>query len=179
MSLERRRRERRRGLLLRWLVLLACLAIVVLAVLIGVRGCGQEVGGQTTDTHTTTNTTTSGSSTSTDVSRGTTTTSRNEGSVATSAVEVATKSSPDVTVAEYDPSEPGDSRVAGTFYGPINTAFAGLTMFRRKCLSHLLRRGTDPVGSAGFMEVWPDGRRHQRGAAVPDRDRVDGAAVHL
>ncbi len=130
MSLERRRRERRRGLLLRWLVLLACLAIVVLAVLIGVRGCGQEVDGQTTDTHTTTNTTTSGSSTSTDVSRGTTTTSRNEGSVATSAVEVATKSSPDVTVAEYDPSEPGDSRVAGTFYGPINTAFAGLTMFR-------------------------------------------------
>jgi len=38
--------------------------------------------------------------------------------------------SPDTTVADYDPTEPGDVRVAGSFYGPIQTGFEGLTMFR-------------------------------------------------
>ncbi len=39
-------------------------------------------------------------------------------------------SNPNTTVAEYDASEPGDVRVAGTFYGPLQTSFEGLTTFR-------------------------------------------------
>ena len=44
-SLERRRRERRRRFVLRWLVLLGCVAIVVLAVFIALRGCGSDATG--------------------------------------------------------------------------------------------------------------------------------------
>jgi hypothetical protein len=127
VSLERRRRQRRRRVVLRWLVLLACIAIIVLVVLFALRGCGPEAGGSGGDGQTTMGTSTSqstgttGASSSTDTteSSGTTTTSGTSG-----------PSGPNTTVAAYDPTQPGDTRVAGTFYGPINTAFAGLTMFR-------------------------------------------------
>ncbi len=38
--------------------------------------------------------------------------------------------SPDTTVAVAHAGQPGDKRVPGSFYGPINTEFEGLTMFR-------------------------------------------------
>ncbi len=122
---ERRRRERRRRLLLRWLVLLACLVIVVLIVLFALRSCGNDTtgpdgGGQST---------TSSNSESTDSSNSSDTT---EGAGSTSTSEPSTLPGSPVTVAPGtgDPDEPGDTRVAGTFYGPINTTFPGLTMFR-------------------------------------------------
>jgi outer membrane protein assembly factor BamB len=44
-SLGQRRRDKRRRIMMRWLVLLACLAIVALVVLIAVRSCGDGTGG--------------------------------------------------------------------------------------------------------------------------------------
>ena len=122
---ERRRRERRRRVLLRWLVLLACVAIALLVVLIAVRGCGDDTTGAE-GTTTTTTSESSGQTTSTEGSETTVTTDGLDIS------ELINPSSPNTTVApgEGDPDEPGDTRKAGTFYGPIQTEFEGLTMFR-------------------------------------------------
>ena len=126
-TVERRRRERRRRILLRWLVLLACAAIIALVALIVVRGCGDDTSGTTTDGRTTTTTATTEGGSSTETS-GVTDSTDGPGSTDTTGVSGA--SSPNTTIAEYDPTEPGDTRIPGTFYGPINTTFEGLTMFR-------------------------------------------------
>jgi len=132
-SYERRRRQRRRRFVLRWSVLLGAVAVIVLVILFAVRGCGSEAGGGATDTSTTAATDTTGitgSSGTTDTSGTTTSTIGVSGTVGNSGGEGF--SSPDTTVApgKGDPSQPGDTRIPGTFYGPINTTFAGLTMFR-------------------------------------------------
>jgi outer membrane protein assembly factor BamB len=125
---ERRRRERRRRLVLRWLVLVACMAIAVLAILIAVHGRGDDDGtagsGSSTSTTATESSSSTGSSGSTDSAS---TTDEPDG---TTTSATAGTSSPNTTIATYNAAEPGDTRVAGTFYGPINTAFEGLTTFR-------------------------------------------------
>ena len=111
-----RRRELRRRLVLRWLVVIACVAIAALIVLIAVRGCGTNAnGGGSTTTGTSIDSGGTDTSGTTEVTESTTT---------------IMKDSPNTTVAEYDPTEPRDERVAGTFYGPVNKAFEGLTTFR-------------------------------------------------
>ena len=128
---ERRRRERRRRLILRWLVLLGCLAVVVLAVLLAVRG--REDEGQTQSATTARSSQATLSSTGPGGSQ-----TSNAASPSTSATESSTTSSlpgfasPNSTVAPGQGSrdEPGDKRTPGTFYGPIQTAFEGLSMFR-------------------------------------------------
>ncbi len=131
VGIERRRRARRRRILLRWLTLLGVIAVIVLGILLGLRGCGDDSGavgaaGQTTSSskpgasgsgETSTTQEGSGSTDSTDPSDTTATTG-------------AAAQGPITTVADYDPTQPGDTRVAGTFYGPIQTTFEGLTMFR-------------------------------------------------
>jgi len=119
---ERRRRERRRRVVLRWLVLIACIAIAVLAILIALRDGGDETEGVST-TGTSVGTTGTGTE-STDTSDTST-----DGISSTSTTSTSV-SSPGTTVAGYNPAEPGDDRIPGTFYGPINTAFEGLTTFR-------------------------------------------------
>jgi len=129
---ERRRRERRRRLLLRWLVLLACVALLVLALLFALRGCGGENGTTGTATSAARTTSTAGPRTS-QANSGTTGGSQSgQGSLSSTTSAPTHISSPDTTVApgQGNPEEPGDVRVPGTFYGPIQTAFAGLTMFR-------------------------------------------------
>jgi hypothetical protein len=123
---ERRRHERRRRVLLRWLVLLACVAIILLVVLIAARGCGDNKTGVDGTTTTTTTSEGSGQTTSTEGSETTVTTGGLDIS------ELMNPSSPNTTVApgEGNPDEPGDIRKAGSFYGPIQTKFEGLTMFR-------------------------------------------------
>jgi hypothetical protein len=140
-AVERRRRERRRRVLLRWLTLAACVAIVLLAAFLVVRGCGDETTGPG-DTNTTASTTEGGedgNSSEPSGSTGSTGSSENEGlsegsdpSESTDTTGNSAGSGPIVTVppGQGDPNEPGDVRVAGTFYGPINTTFEGLTMFR-------------------------------------------------
>jgi hypothetical protein len=64
VGLERQRRVRRRRLVLRWLVLLACIAIIVLAVLIGLRSCGGAGTTDGSDRSTTTTSQGTGASTS-------------------------------------------------------------------------------------------------------------------
>jgi hypothetical protein len=105
--------------------MLACIAIILLVVLIAVRGCGDGAtgsGGPTT-------TTTSANSGGTESTESPETTATSEG---LDISEIMDPSSPNTTVApgEGDPDEPGDIRKAGTFYGPIQTKFEGLTMFR-------------------------------------------------
>ncbi|OFW61179.1 MAG: hypothetical protein A2133_10735 [Actinobacteria bacterium RBG_16_64_13] len=122
-TIERRRRVRRRRILLRWLVLLACIAIIALVALIVARGCGGDTGTTGGNGETTTTSTSEGSE-STD----TTETTESSGETTTSVG--SNPSSPNTTVGVYDPSQPGDTRIAGSFYGPIQTTFEGLTMFR-------------------------------------------------
>jgi hypothetical protein len=59
-GMERRRRQRRRRLMLRWLTLLGVIVVIVLAVLLGIRGCGDDTqsgaGNQTTTSGKTTTT---------------------------------------------------------------------------------------------------------------------------
>jgi len=129
-SIERRRRERRRRLLLRWLVLVACLAIIVLVVLIALRGCDQDTGVPAGDGQTVTSTVAPAGSAGTGASDGGDGAAAGEGPDSTGTTGVPVGSGPNTTVAEYDPAEPGDTRIPGTFYGPINTTFPGLTMFR-------------------------------------------------
>ncbi len=123
--MERRRRERRRRVLLRWLALLACAAIVVLIALLAVRGCGDGSGDPSADGGSTTSTTSENGD-----SADTSTSTDGTGSDDTDATEPALVSSSNTTVSEYNPEEPGDVRSPGSFYGPINTTFEGLIMFR-------------------------------------------------
>ncbi|MBN1629282.1 MAG: hypothetical protein JW990_05950, partial [Thermoleophilia bacterium] len=131
MSLEKRRRARRRRLVVRWLVLLACLVIIALVILLVVRGCGDDTGGTTGDGQTTS----TGASTGSTDSETSETTEGEDGSedtegTDTTAAVVAATSNTTVAPGQGDPNEPGDVRVAGTFYGPIQTSFEGLSMFR-------------------------------------------------
>ncbi len=130
--MERRRRERRRRLLLRWLVLVAFGAIVVLAVLIAIRGCGEDTTEPGSGGQTTTSSGASGSTEGTEGNEGTETTDGDGGSdgPATSGTPAVSKTITTVAPGRGDPDEPGDIRTPGSFYGPINTTFEGLTMFR-------------------------------------------------
>ncbi len=146
-SNERRRRQRRRRSVLRLLLVLICVVVVVLLVVLAVRSCGDEAGGavSTTVTSTSGDTGTSPGTESTETTsttEGTSSTEGTSGSGSTSStagvsgtvdISVSTgKASPNTTVApgKGDPDEPGDKRVPGSFYGPIQTTFEGLTMFR-------------------------------------------------
>ncbi|MFH0916644.1 MAG: PQQ-binding-like beta-propeller repeat protein [bacterium] len=130
--MERRRRQRRRRFLLRWLVLLGCVVVIVLVVLLALRGCGdgaagtQGEGSESSTTSTSQNT----GSTTTSTGAGVSTTTGVSGGAGVSADSGT--ASPNTTVAPGagDPQQPGDRRIAGSFYGPINTTFEGLTMFR-------------------------------------------------
>ncbi|MBN1629268.1 MAG: PQQ-binding-like beta-propeller repeat protein [Thermoleophilia bacterium] len=134
-SQERRRRARRRLLIVRWSALIACLVIIALAVLIGTRGCGDDASSTGEDPRTTS---TAGSSTQSTTGDGIDTTEGGAGSGDVADPEGAGTwitipvVGPDTTVApgQGRADEPGDVRVAGTFYGPIQTTFEGITMFR-------------------------------------------------
>lgn len=130
---ERRRRARRRRLLRRWLTLLACVAVVVLAIVFVARGLGSESGGAATVTSAGNSATGASGSATSKPNSGTTGGSASGNNSSSTASSLSTYiSSADTTVApgQGNPDEPGDVRVPGTFYGPIQTAFAGLTMFR-------------------------------------------------
>ena len=139
-SLERRRRQRRRRSILRLLALVASVVVVVLLVVVAVRGCGDDAGGITSTTETSTSGNTSTSTSTGDTGTTSTTGTSSSGSTSSTAgvsgtvdISVSTgKASPNTTVApgKGDPNEPGDPRVPGSFYGPIQTKFEGLTMFR-------------------------------------------------
>lgn len=132
--MERRRRERRRRLLLRWVTLVGFVVVVVLAVLLSVRGCddgmGSEAAGQTTSSSSGSSSTTGNSGSTTGGPDTTTKGESSDSSDTTGNSGGSTSLSPNTTVADYDPSQPGDERVPGSFYGPIQTSFEGLTMFR-------------------------------------------------
>lgn len=127
--------------MLRWLILLACVVIVVLIALFAIRGCG-DGGAAAGDTSSTTATTGGSEGSSTTGSSGsstTGTTAAGEGPGETSGTGVSGTAglsvdpnpvSPDTTVAVAHAGQPGDKRVPGSFYGPINTEFEGLTMWR-------------------------------------------------
>jgi outer membrane protein assembly factor BamB len=113
-DLERRRRQaRQRRRLVRWSIVLACLIVIVVVVVVALYGCSGSGGtggagsGKTTSTKAGSSSTTGGVGTSTTGGTGSTAT----------------------TIADAG-SGPGDVRTPGSFYGPINTTFAGLTMFR-------------------------------------------------
>ncbi len=134
---ERRRRQRRRRLIVRWLVLIALLVIVVLVALFAIRGCGDGAGaGDGASTSSTS--TPQGTSGTEPPSSSTTATSaapngggNGTGVSGTAGVSVDPNPvSPNTTVAVAHAGQPGDKRVPGSFYGPINTEYEGLTMFR-------------------------------------------------
>lgn len=108
------RRRRRIALGLGAAGLVAVAAVVTVIMLGG-------FGGAANGSNTSTTATGSGVTTSSD---GTVTTQETESTTTTLG------SGPNTTIAEYNSGEPGDTRVAGTFYGPIQTAFEGLTCFR-------------------------------------------------
>jgi hypothetical protein len=133
-------------------VLLACVAIVLLVVLIAVRGCGDDpTGSDGTTTTTTTTSESSGQTTSTEGSETTTTTGGLDIS------ELINPSSPNTTVApgEGDPDEPGDTRKAGSFYGPIQTEFEGLIMFRGNASRTYYGEGPVPTNPQILWEFGP------------------------
>ncbi len=63
--------------------------------------------------------------------------------------------SPNTTIAEYDPEEPGDARVAGSFYGPIQTKFEGLTCFRGNMSRTYYGQGPVPSDPAVMWRFGP------------------------
>jgi len=149
-SIERRRRDRRRRLLLRWLVLLACLVIAVLVVLFLVRGCSDDPAGPETGSQTSSETLATEEGPESDALE-TTSTAGSSGGADTTAMPnpsttVSGGSSPNTTIVEYDPGRPGDERVPGSFYGPINTTFEGLTMFRGNASRTYYGEGPVPSG---------------------------------
>jgi hypothetical protein len=110
-------RGRHRRRLLPWVIGAGIVVIASIVLLFTVRGCGSSV--EHTNTGLTVDTVSSGdsdASTTTETESTTTTTT--------------TLPSPNTTVAGYNPAEPGDVRMPGSFYGPINTTFEGLTTFR-------------------------------------------------
>jgi len=138
-SFERRRRQQRRRLLLRWLALVACAAVVVLVVLLVVRGCGDGATG-------TAGTTSTG---------GTGSTAANESTTSTEKESSPSSSNPPTTVAVGEPDQPGDERIPGTFYGPINTKFAGLTMFRGNASRTYYGEGPVPKSPSVLWKFGP------------------------
>jgi len=143
-SMERRRRVRRRRLLFRWLLLLIVAAALVAVVVFGLRACG---GDEASGTETSLSAVGSADTTDADASEGasgsemdsTTSTSGGSTTVTTGGSGVSGNAglaggappvSPNTTVAVAHAGEPGDKRVPGSFYGPINTEFEGLVMFR-------------------------------------------------
>lgn len=130
--MERRRRERRRRLLLRWLILLVCVAIVAVVIVFAMKGCGDQTGAaEGESTGVMVSVTTSEASSTTESVVSTTITSLGTGVSGTAGLAVDPNPvSPDTTVALAHLGQPGDKRVPGSFYGPINTEFEGLTMFR-------------------------------------------------
>jgi outer membrane protein assembly factor BamB len=111
----RRNKDHRR--LVFWLLIVSAVVIAGLVALLALRGCGSDVDGTGDGSTTTVETiaTVDGDTTTTEETESTTTT---------------IPTSPNTTIADYDPSEPGDVRIPGSFYGPINTTFEGLTTFR-------------------------------------------------
>jgi outer membrane protein assembly factor BamB len=98
-------------------MLAGLVVIATLVVLILIRGCGNDSGQTNAGSITTTATVNpASSSTTTETTESTTTTT--------------TIPSPNTTIVDYDPTEPGDVRIPGSFYGPINVTFEGLTTFR-------------------------------------------------
>ena len=118
-DLERRRSQaRRRRLLVRWLVVLACVVVIVVALVFALHGCsGSDGSGGSGDTSGKTTTTKSGGSSTTGGDGTATTAATADGGTSTTAGADAGL-------------QPGDVRTPGSFYGSINTKFQGLTMFR-------------------------------------------------
>lgn len=118
-DLERRRNQaRRRRLLVRWLVVLACVVVIVVALVFALHGCsGSDGSGGSGDTSGKTTTTKSGGSSTTGGDGTATTATTADGGTSTTAGADAGL-------------QPGDVRTPGSFYGSINTKFQGLTMFR-------------------------------------------------
>jgi len=118
-DLERRRNQaRRRRLLVRWLVVLACVVVIVVALVFALHGCsGSDGSGGSGDTSGKTTTTKSGGSSTTGGDGTATTAATADGGTSTTAGADAGL-------------QPGDVRTPGSFYGSINTKFQGLTMFR-------------------------------------------------
>jgi PQQ-like domain len=109
--------------------------VAVILVFFAVRGCGDEAGGAegTTTTSTGVETTTSSTERQATTTASSASTSSTAGVSGTVDIAVAAgTASPNTTVApgQGDPNEPGDKRVPGSFYGPIQTEFEGLSMFR-------------------------------------------------
>jgi hypothetical protein len=128
---EQRRKQRRRRLL--WVVAAGALVVaagLTAAVVLGVFGSGTDDGEDGTTTGTTIAAIVDDGVESTESTESTTTTAA---------------SSPNTTIAAYNPAEPGDVRVAGTFYGPINTTFEGLTAFRGNCSRTYYGEGPVPT----------------------------------
>ena len=115
-DLERRRNQaRRRRLLVRWLVVLACVVVIVVALVFALHGCsGSDGSGGSGDTSGKTTTTKSGGSSTTG----------GDGTATTADGGTSTTAGADAGL------QPGDVRTPGSFYGSINTKFQGLTMFR-------------------------------------------------
>lgn len=111
---EQRRDQRRRKALL-WALVAAALVVAALVALIVLRnlsGGAEGAGGS------------SGTTTATAA------TSSTEASTTTESTTTTIVYSPNTTIAEYNPAEPGDVRIPGSFYGSLQTTFEGLTTFR-------------------------------------------------
>jgi outer membrane protein assembly factor BamB len=109
---EARRKHRRRALI--WSVGSGLAVAAAVGAVLALGGLGADAGGPGTAT-------TAADVTGATISEATTT---------SESTTTTIPASPNTTIAEYDPAEPGDVRVAGSFYGPIQTKFAGLTTFR-------------------------------------------------
>ena len=62
---------------------------------------------------------------------------------------------PNTTVVDYDPTQPGDTRLAGSFYGPIQTSFEGLTCFRGNLSRTYYGEGPVPADPAVLWRFGP------------------------
>ena len=127
-ELERRRQHaRRRRTLVRLLVAFVCLAALAAVLVLVLHGCSGSGGNGGAGSGKTTTTKAGGGSSTTGGGAGTTGTTSSGATSTTggSGGTVATAAGADAAG-----SGPGDVRTPGSFYGSINTKFAGLTMFR-------------------------------------------------
>ena len=150
--MDRRRRERRRRLLLRWLIVFLVVVVVIAVLFFVLKGCGDDQGsvgdisnqaavgtGTSGGTGTSESSGGSESSSTTETDSSTTTASGSTTSATGGETGVsgtaglaggAPPVSPNTTVAVAHSGQPGDKRIPGSFYGPIQTEFEGLSMFR-------------------------------------------------
>ena len=183
-GMERRRRQRRRRLMLRWLTLLGVIVVIVLAVLLGMRGCGDDTQGGAGN-----QTTTSGK-TSTTEGDGTTTTSK-DGSdssdttgtsttEATSSVNMTVAAAADTTPASFDMTTTlfrGSSKITDFIrsdkisFGPGKdyTTLPGIITFRGNNYREGASYGTADVKLGQLEILWrcPPARCRRPAAPAP------------